>query len=79
MIREVKTQVGLVKLWKMKYDFILGMDWLSTHHAHVDSHQKRVTSKMEGISEFTYEGVKDEIKMQNISAIKATKLLKQGC
>jgi len=63
----------------MKYDFILGMDWLSTHHAHVDSHQKRVTSKMEGISEFTYEGVKDEIKMQNISAIKATKLLKQGC
>jgi len=63
----------------MEYDVILGMDWLSTHHAHVDCHQKRITFKMEGIPEFTFEGVKDEIKMQIILAIKATKLLRQGC
>jgi len=72
-------QVDLVKLGEMEYDVILGMDWLSTHHACVDYHQKRVTFKMEGIPEFTFVGMKDEIKMQIISAIKATKLLRQGC
>jgi len=35
MIGEVKTRVDLAKLGGMEYDTILGMDWLSTHHAHV--------------------------------------------
>ena len=67
--------MDLVKLGRMEYDVILGMSWLSTHHAHVDCHQKRVTFIMEGIPEFTFEGVRDEMKIQIISAIKATKLL----
>ena len=66
----------LVKLGRMEYDAILGMDWLSTHHAHVDCHQKRITFKMEGISEFIFKGVKNRKRVQIISAIKTTKLLR---
>ena len=76
MIVEVKTWFDLVKLERMKYDAILGMDWLSTRHAHVDCHQKRVTFKMEEIPEFTFKRVRDEIEMQIISTIKAMKLLR---
>jgi len=76
MIGEVKTWVDLVKLGRMEYDAILGMDWISTHHAHINCHQKRVTFKMEGILEFTFEGVKNGKRIQIISAIKTMKLLK---
>ena len=34
---------------------------------------------MEGVPEITIEGVRDEIMMQTISAVKAAKLLKRGC
>jgi len=63
----------------MEYDAILGMDWLSTHYAHIDCHQKIVTFKMKGIPEFTFEGVKNGKKMQVISAIKTMKLLRWEC
>jgi len=43
----------------MEYDAVLGMDWLSMHHAHVDCHHKRVTFKMKEIPEFTFEGVRN--------------------
>jgi len=69
----------LVKLGRMEYDAILGMDWLSTYHAHVDCHQKRVTFKMEEITEFTFEGVKNEKRIHIISTTKTTKLLRRGC
>ena len=55
MTGEVKTCVDVVKLGRMKYNAILGMDWLSTHHAPIDCHQKRVTFKVKGISEFIFE------------------------
>ena len=38
-----------------EYDAILGLNLLSTHHAHVNCHQKRVTFKVKGIQEFTFE------------------------
>jgi len=80
MIGEVKTWVNLVKLGKMEYNVILGIDWLSTHRAHVDCHQKKkVTFKMEWVLEITFEGVRDEIMTQTISAVKAAKLLKRRC
>ena len=55
MIGEVKTWIDLIRLGGMEYDAILGMDWLSTHHAYVDCHHKRVTFKMKEIPEFTFE------------------------
>ena len=78
MIGEVKSWVDLVKLGRIEYDSILGMEWLSTHNAHIDCNQKRVTFKIEGIPEFTFEGVKNGKKIQIISVIKATKLLRRS-
>jgi len=79
MIGEVKTWVDLIKLEGVKYDAILGMDWLSTHHAHVDCYHKRMIFKMKGIPKFTFDGVKSREGTLIISAFKATKLLWQGC
>jgi len=56
----------LIRLGGIKYDAILGMDWLSTRHDHVDCHHKRVTFKMKGSPEFTFEGVRNREKIQII-------------
>ena len=44
-IGEMKTQADLIKLGEMEYDLILGMDWLSIYHAHVDCRQKKIIFK----------------------------------
>jgi len=54
------------------------MDWLSTRHDHVDCHHKRVTFKMKGSPEFTFEGVRNGVKTQIISVFKTMKLLRRG-
>jgi len=36
IIGEVRTLADLIKLEKMEFDVISGMDWLSTYCAHVD-------------------------------------------
>ena len=63
----------------MEFDAILGMDWLSARGAHVDCNRKRISFKMEGVSEFIFEGVKVSHDIPYISTIKATKLMRQGC
>jgi len=75
----MKTWTDLIRLRGMEYDTILGMDCLSSHHSHVDCYHKRVTFKMKVTPEFTFEGVKNEKKVQIISAFKTTKLLRRGC
>ena len=56
IIRKMKKQADLIKIGEMEYDIILGMDWLSAYHAHVDYHQKRIIFKFEGAPEKVYEG-----------------------
>ena len=72
MIGEVKTWADLIRLGSMEYDAILGMDWLSNHHTHVDCYHKKVTFKMKETLEFTFEGVKNEKNVQIISAFDCT-------
>ena len=73
----METSIDLIKLGE--FDAILGMDWLSACSAHVDCNGKRIIFKMEGVPEFIFEGVKLSYNIPNISAIKATKLMRQGC
>jgi len=75
----MKTQADLIKLGEMEYDIILGMDWLSTYHAHVDCHLKRIIFKMARTPEYMFEGAKNKVSIPMISALKATKLLRHGC
>ena len=79
IIGEMKTSIDLIKLGEMEFDAILGMDWLSAYGAHVDCNRKRINIKIEGAPEFIFEGVKVSHDVPYISAIKATKLMKQGC
>ena len=51
MIGEVKTWVNLVKLGKMEYDVILGIDWLPTQCAHIDCHQKKKKNRSHSYGE----------------------------
>ena len=78
-IGEMNAQADLIKLGEMEYDIILGMDWLSTYHAHVDCHLKKIIFKMPGAPEYVFEGTKNKISIPVISALKATKLLRHGC
>ena len=55
------------------------MDWLSVCHERVDCHKKRIIFKMEGSSEFIFEGIKDKYVVPIISDLSATKLIRQGC
>ena len=79
MIGEMKTSIELIKLDEMEFDAILGMDWLSACGVHVDCNRKRIIFKMEVAPEFIFEGVKVSHEIPYISAIKATKLMRQGC
>jgi len=79
MIGEMETSIDLIKLGEMEFDAILGMDWLSACGAHVDCNRKRIIFKMEGAPEFIFDGVKVSHDIPYISAIKATKLMRQGC
>ena len=75
----MNAQADLIKLGEMEYDIILGMDWLSTYHAHVDCHLKKIIFKMPGAPEYMFEGTKNKVSIPVISALKATKLLRHGC
>jgi len=79
MIGEMETSIDLIKLGEMEFDAILGMDWLSACSAHVDCNGERIIFKMEGVSEFVFEGVKVSHDIPYILAIKATKLMRQEC
>jgi len=78
-IGEMKTHADLIKLREMEYNIILGMNWLSTYHAHVDYHQKKIIFKMARAPEYVYEGTKNKVSIPVLSALKATKLLRHGC
>jgi len=79
MIREMETSNDLIKLGEMEFDAILGIDWLSACGAHVDCNRKMIIFKIGGVPEFIFEGVKVILDIAYISAIKATKLMRQGC
>jgi hypothetical protein len=48
--------VDLILLDIHDFDVILGMDWLSTHHAVVDCFEKRAIFRILGQSKFYFEG-----------------------
>ena len=79
MIGEMKISIDLIKLGEMEFDAILEMDWLSACCAHVNYNRKRIIFKMEGVPKFIFEGVKVSHDIPYISAIKVTKLMRQGC
>jgi len=60
----------------MKFDIILGVDWLSACSVHVDCGGKRIIFRMKEILQFIFERIKDKYEIPIISAVRATKLIR---
>nr|GFB10475.1 hypothetical protein [Tanacetum cinerariifolium] len=61
-----------------EFDIILGMDWLTEHHATIDCHSYRVNFGDIHAPEFIYHGCLPGKSMQIISALQARTLLSHG-
>jgi hypothetical protein len=61
------------------FDVILGMDWLSMYHACVDCFCKEVVFRPLGAAEFKIQGNRGFNSPKLVSAMQATRLLKQRC
>ena len=79
---KIQTHVlyaNLIEIDMNDYDVILGMDWLSTHHALIDCHRRRVHFNPLQAKSFTYQGTSRVRAVPTISALQARKLLNSGC
>ncbi|XP_041016164.1 uncharacterized protein LOC121258687 [Juglans microcarpa x Juglans regia] len=71
--------VDLVIFEMLGFDIIFGIDWLSRNHACVDCLKKKVVLKPSGKEEFSFCTKRGNAPPQLISALQATRLLRQGC
>nr|GEY47112.1 putative reverse transcriptase domain-containing protein [Tanacetum cinerariifolium] len=72
-------KINALPLDMCEFDIILGMDWLTEHHATIDCHSYRVIFGDIHAPEYTYHGSLPGKPMQIISALQACTLLYHGC
>jgi hypothetical protein len=70
--------VNLVVFEMVGYDVILGMDWLSKHHAHINCQRKEITFQLPGVEEFTYCGSRVRATPPFLSTIQARRIVRKG-
>nr|GEY22711.1 putative reverse transcriptase domain, aspartic peptidase domain protein [Tanacetum cinerariifolium] len=71
--------INALPLDMCEFDIILGMDWLTEHHATIDCRSYRVIFSDIHAPEFIYHGSLPVKSMQIISALQARTLLSHGC
>nr|GFA23828.1 putative reverse transcriptase domain-containing protein [Tanacetum cinerariifolium] len=71
--------INALPLDMCEFDIILGMDWLTEHHATIDCRSYRVIFGDIHTPEFIYHGFLPRKSMQIISALQARTLLSHGC
>nr|GFC22616.1 putative reverse transcriptase domain-containing protein [Tanacetum cinerariifolium] len=71
--------INALPLDMYEFDIILGMDWLTEHHATIDCRSYRVIFGDIHAPEFIYHGSLPGKSMQIISALQARTLLSHGC
>ena len=67
----LELHVDLILLKLHDFDIILGMDWLTTHHALIDCFAKKATFHIPGQPEFSFERSSGDTPIQLISIMKA--------
>nr|GFA93307.1 putative reverse transcriptase domain-containing protein [Tanacetum cinerariifolium] len=72
-------EINALPLDMCEFDIILGMDWLTEHHATIDCRSYRVIFGDIHASEFVYHGSLPGKSMQTISALQARTLLSHDC
>ena len=78
-IQRRDTRVDLILLDMVDFDLILGMDWLSPHHAVLDCYAKTITLAMPGISSVLWQGAYSHTPTGIISFMRARRLVASGC
>ena len=78
-IKERILPADLIELAILDFDVILGMDWLSENHATINCYEKCVVFEYEGGRKSTLQCDRNEVPVNLISLMKASKLLKKGC
>ncbi|XP_043813425.1 uncharacterized protein LOC122721247 [Manihot esculenta] len=71
--------VDLIPLCLQDLDVILGMDWLSRHHATIDCFEKSVVFNSPEGSKFTFFGERRLLSSYVIFAMTTRKMLRKGC
>ena len=84
--RDSPVQIGntelkedLIVLPFQEFDIILGMDWLTRHHAKVDSYTKEVIIESPGQERVVFQGERKMIYSCLISVMSAFKMIRKGC
>lgn len=78
-VADHKLLANLVPLDIRDFNVILGMDWLSSHHATVDYFWQVVCFQHPGNTEFFYFGECQVLPSYVILAISTRRYLRQGC
>ena len=78
-VQDYVMYANLIVIDMTDYDVILGMDWLSTHHAVIDCRKKHVRFQSLKAKSFEFQGTPRKRAIPMISALKARKLLSSGC
>ena len=60
------------------FEVILGMDWLSRHHATVDCYRKEVRFCILGETEVVFYGLRKILPNSIMTAMKASKMLRKS-
>ncbi|XP_040948356.1 uncharacterized protein [Gossypium hirsutum] len=79
MIHDKMFSVDLLIMPFGDFDIILGMDWLSEYGVILDCYKKRFGIQTEDGDRIEVNGIRTSRSTRIISAIKASKLLRQGC
>nr|CAD1833851.1 unnamed protein product [Ananas comosus var. bracteatus] len=70
---------NLVLLPLKEFDVVLGMDWLTRHHASIDCEQRMGTFAVPGEEEFVYCACNSFLFAMSISSTRAKRLMIGGC
>ncbi|XP_070014986.1 uncharacterized protein [Nicotiana sylvestris] len=74
-----ETRADLLLLILVDFDIILGMDWLSTHYAILDCHDKIVMLVMPSVPRVEWRGTLDHTSSRVISFLNAQRMVEKGC
>ncbi|CAL9107629.1 unnamed protein product, partial [Musa textilis] len=78
-IGEHELLADLILLEIQGFDIILGMDWLSSHHASIDCYKKLITFCIPDQPIFFFEGIRHDLPPCLISALQVYRLMQKGC
>ena len=68
----------MILLYIHDFDVILGMDWLSRHHATVDCYRKEVRFYKPGQTEVVFYGLWKTLPNSIMTTMKASKMLRKS-